>query len=69
MEEEKSVNKKIKENIFNLKIPSFLNDPKSVIIIQRNIEDDKFAQIEKVYEISQNICITIIIQKKIYLLI
>ena len=53
MEEENSVNKKIKENILNLKIPSFLNDPKKVIINQRNIEDDKFAQIEQDYEINQ----------------
>ena len=58
MEEEKFVNKKIKEfnnnNIFNPKIPSFLNDPKKAIINQRNFEDDKFSQIEQAYEISQN---------------
>ena len=58
MEEHKNGNKKAKgmqnKNIFNIKIPIFMNDSKKNIINQRNIEDDKFSQIQQVYEISQN---------------
>ena len=59
MEEKKFVSKKIKEfnnnnNIFNPKIPPFLNDPEKPILNQRNIEDDKFSEIEQAYKTSQN---------------
>ena len=43
------------KDIINVKIPSFMNDlEKAIIINQRNIEDDKFAELEQAYKISQN---------------
>ena len=43
------------KDIINVKIPSFMNDlEKTIIINQRNIEDDKCSELEQAYKISQN---------------